>query len=410
MTKAKLNKLEKIVTNYFGKDYKKFPGVELSLLKEKIDTLYIDSNNVKKEKLDISLFLLIRSFIELVLNIAKEKFDKIEFLDFLIEIGKVLIDLAAYSIAREVFEMALNISKNDRKLIDFKANTYFYLGNLFYKQAFWKDAINHLTKANKIFKEIKFVDGVAKSFNSLGVLFGEKGDFIRAQKYFNECLILLKSKKSNLLQGLVQENIALILMAKSHYDMSFAQLNRALTIFESIFDFEHLAEVRYNMGLNYLLKKNYEYALSEFDKSYFISHQSENIRVLNFNLSAKANVFASINDFDQSFAFLNKSMELSTAINDRLTTADLYKVKGILNRKLKKKKKAEKYFLTSLRLNEELENKFNYFETMFELGLLYKEWKKNDLAEENLTKAFNYKLKIGAENASKEIEHELKRL
>ena len=412
MNKAKLNKLELIVLNYFGKDYKLIPKVESSLLelREKVNALYLDSNNIKKEKLDISFFILVRGFIDLILIIAKEKFDKIEFLDLLIEIGKALIDLAAYSLARVIFEKALSMSEDDKKLVDFKANIYFYLGNLFYKQAIWKNAIDYLTRANKIFSEIKFVEGIVKSFNSLGVLSGERGDFLKAQNYFNECLKLLDSKSLNLLQGLVQENIALTLLAKSDYDMSFVQFNRALAIFESLSDFEHLAEIRYNIGLNYLLKKNYEYALSEFDNSLNISFKAENVRILNFNLSAKANAYAFLNDFDQSFAFLNKSMDLSTAINDRLTIADLYKIKGILSKKLKKKKKAEKDFLTSLRLNEELENKFNYFETMFELGLLYKEWGKNDLAKEKLIKALNYKTKIGAENAAKNINHELKEL
>ena len=244
----------------------------------------------------------------------------------------------------------------------------------------------------------------------MGAIAGEKGEFTKAEHYLTECLNMLDNNSQNNLLANVVDNNGIIHLAKSNYDVALSEFNRAKAMFILLHNKVNLAYVLYNIGLTFLFKEDFSSAINEFSNSSSVSLEAENVRILNLNLSAKANVYASLNDFDQSFAFLNKSMELSTAINDRLTIADLYKIKGILNKKLKKKKKAEKYFLTSLKLNKELENKFNYFETMFELGLLYKEWKKNYLAKENLTKAFNYKLKIGAENASKEIEHELKGL
>jgi tetratricopeptide (TPR) repeat protein len=115
----------------------------------------------------------------------------------------------------------------------------------------------------------------------------------------------------------------------------------------------------------------------------------------------RSNVYAELNDFPLAIAFADKAMEISYKINDRLSIADIYRVKGIIQRKLENKELSENYLQTSLRMNKELDNKFNQAETSFELGLLYKEWKKKEESKRHLGDALRYKKKI---HANREIE------
>jgi len=404
-----INSIGKVVLKYLGKDLDHFftPDTIISFNKN-YNSLF--SNSIENfSKINNDFFSEAKNIVQLIVNVAEKEIKGSRFLDLLIVLSRTLINLGNYSLPEELLKRVIKVSFELGNL-DFAANAYLNLGVLFYRQAYWEKSLKYLTEAKKLFEKERFEEGIIKSLNTMGALAGEKGEFTKAELYFTECLNMLDNNLQNNLLANVVDNNGIVHLAKSNYDVALSEFNRAKAIFILLHNKVNLAYVLYNIGLTFLLKDDFNSAIKEFDNSSSVSFEAENVRILNLNLSAKATVFATINDYDQSFAYLNKSMELSTTLNDRLTIADLYKVKGILNRKLKKKKKAEKYFLTSLKLNEELENKFNYFETMLELGLLYKEWKKNDLAKENLTKAFNYKLKIGAENASKEIEHELKRL
>ncbi len=54
--------------------------------------------------------------------------------------------------------------------------------------------------------------------------------------------------------------------------------------------------------------------------------------------------------FPLANAFADKSMEVAHKINDKLTIAEVYKIKGIIQRTVKNFILAENYFETSLRL------------------------------------------------------------
>jgi tetratricopeptide (TPR) repeat protein len=83
-------------------------------------------------------------------------------------------------------------------------------------------------------------------------------------------------------------------------------------------------------------------------------------------------------------------MEICYNLNDRLSIADIYKIKGIIERNLSNFKLAENYLLTSLRINRELNNALNRAETLFELGNLYIDMGQKNKALENFLASMEY--------------------
>ena len=73
-----------------------------------------------------------------------------------------------------------------------------------------------------------------------------------------------------------------------------------------------------------------------------------------------------------------------------LSVADNLKLKGIIDRESNNFSQAEIYFQTSLRINDELENKLNHAETSVELGVLYKQMGKVETALISFNSALNY--------------------
>ncbi len=412
MTKNTIDSLNKISIDYFDINYSELLPDDLRNELSKVDLSIFDEAVINKAiDVNFEYELIVEKISGTLYNYAREKLEKSKLLGFLLELGKALNNLGTWKISEKYFNVIVELTKDEKPFIDYVANSYLSLGEIYFRQANWKTSFENLEKAKEIFSTEKFHEGLIRTNNMIGAVFGEKGEFTSAEKYFLESLELIENKDHfNLLTGMVEDNIGLINFSRSLYDEAFAYFNRSLQIFDSFSARNRLSEAHFNIGLVYQKKKNYDSALVEFDNSLKNAIESEYISMLNLNLSVKANLTLDTDDFDQSIAFLNKSMELSKKINDRLTIADLYKIKGLLSKKMKKKREAEKYFFKSLRMNKELDNKFNYYETLYELGQLYKEWNKTDLAMENLTKAFNYKKSIGAENAAKEIKLELNKL
>jgi len=90
----------------------------------------------------------------------------------------------------------------------------------------------------------------------------------------------------------------------------------------------------------------------------------------------KALIYTKLNDFQLADVFADKAMEIAHKINDRLSVADIYKIKGVIKRCTKNYEMSENYLQTSLRINTDLQNLLNLAETNYELGLLCVDIKK----------------------------------
>jgi tetratricopeptide (TPR) repeat protein len=104
-----------------------------------------------------------------------------------------------------------------------------------------------------------------------------------------------------------------------------------------------------------------------------------------------------MNDFSLANAFADRSMEVAHKLNDKLTIAEVYKIKGIIQRSVQNYVLAENYLETSLRLNIETGNQLNRAETYQELGVLYKEMGKLPQSKENFKLALEFFKKINSE-------------
>jgi len=102
--------------------------------------------------------------------------------------------------------------------------------------------------------------------------------------------------------------------------------------------------------------------------------------------------------------FADKALDISNSTDDKLTSADSYRVKGIIERSWKNFDAAETYLLTSLRINTNLKNENNIALTSLELAALYEERNNSQSKESYLTSALNYFKQINAINEVKKIE------
>jgi tetratricopeptide (TPR) repeat protein len=112
-------------------------------------------------------------------------------------------------------------------------------------------------------------------------------------------------------------------------------------------------------------------------------------------------------DITNAAEFSDKSFELSHNIDDKLTLADIYKTKGIIERHLQNYNESENFLLSSIRLNTRLKNEQNIAESSFELAVLYQEINKAESKNVYLKKSLDFFKKINAADKVNTIENML---
>ena len=342
--------------------------------------------------------------LDFIITKAENSLSRAKFLKLLEKLGNYSINSGEFTSAVYIFEKILAITKLKPKAGLITARTLLSLANIFSRQALWGISFNYIDEAHSLFKKLNNTDGCADCKNLLGTIYGEIGNLQLARLHFEEALNLLKKKKNIRLKGKIEINVGIIYNIEGNYNLALKYYKSALDRFNTGRDLQRVAEIRHNLGMLYSKMRRYETALKEFDKSIKLSSKMNSLYTLGLSYLGKAVILTIREDYRSGDFFAGKALEVCHKVNDRMSEADIYKVKGIINRDTNNFKPAENYLLTSLRINTELKNELNKAETQFELGLLYKRMNKLKESRSCFKSAKEYFMKIGAAQEINDID------
>ena len=340
----------------------------------------------------------IRSIADRIMTFARENLDDNKYYGFLIEFGKIIINEGEFFLASEIFSNILKYTLNKDELKLFKAQADFNMARIYLKQANWNEAINYLNEANKSFQNVNDNKGLSQCELLLGIITSSQGDLVKAKSIFLKGLSYLNTAKDLLLEGILELNLGNIAAKTGNQEEALNYYQNCLKKFQELKDNRRIAEVRNNMGLVYIHKKDYEFALFEFDECSKIALDGRYLPILGISYLNKALVYIEINELKLSAFYAGKAMDICYQVNDTLSIADIYKLKGMIAKKQFEFQLAEEYFKASLRLNKELNNELNFAETAFELGLMYHELNIKKSYEFYFGKAMEYYQSIDAQD------------
>ena len=224
-----------------------------------------------------------------------------------------------------------------------------------------------------------------------------KNNFLKGLSYLTD------DDNEPLLIGNLELNLGNIESKSGNYDEAIKYYQSCLQKYQQVNDNRRIAEVRNNLGMVNFLKKEYEYALFEYDECSKIALEGRYLPILGIAYVNKAMVYIEINELKLSAFYANKGMDICYQVNNVLAIADIYKLKGMIAKKQFEFQLAEEFFKASLRLNSELNNELNFAESAFELGLVYHELKIKESYELYFKKALDYYEKIDAKEKVSEI-------
>lgn len=308
-----------------------------------------------------------RMQIDRTITFAQKTLPKGKYLVLLKNLAQLCISNGKLSFAFEILTKLQKLSTGD----GLKAETFLLLSDVFSRRADWNRSIGALEKADDLFSRNNDNNGSSKCQNMLGVIYGEKGNIHKAKEHFEKCLKLINREEERELKASVYSNLGIILNIQGDYAKAADYFDKALGYFESIQNLRRIAELRQNMGLLFFNKNEYEAALKEIDISIEIALDNKMMPVLALSYLSKANILLAMEKCEAALAFADKALEVSHVIDDKLSIADVYRTKSIIERKMKNFEKAENYLHSSIRLNKNKENALNTAQAKMELGDLY---------------------------------------
>ena len=144
--------------------------------------------------------------------------------------------------------------------------------------------------------------------------------------------------------------------------------------------------------------EQYDAALDEFNKCITLSLENNYMSNCAVAYIGKSFIYTKLKNLPLADAYTNKAMEIAYRINDTLSIADIYKIKGMIQSDLENFQLSEELFENSIRLNKDMENKFNEAETSSEIGQLLKKNNREEEGEQYISSADKYFKEILNEN------------
>jgi len=339
-----------------------------------------------------------------VILYAKEKLESKKFIELLLSIGKLALDEGEGELSLEIFERGLNEARGKPEAIEFLAEANLLIADVYKKKTKWALSFRYLKKSKEIYKKTGNVNGEAKCLNILGTIYGELGNFKRARSNFEESLELISRTNDNEAEGMIEINLGITNGVSGDYEKSRYYFIKALKNFERGGDNKRLAEIYNNLGMLDYNAEKLKLALSEFDRSIDWCLEINYLPLLGLSFLGKAITYIKLQNLPMAAIFTDKALDVCNRVKDRLSVADIYKVKGIIERELGEFKKSENLLKTSLMMNIELGNKLNEAETSVELGRLYDKVKDKEKSTEWFMKAIAYYRGQGSKEKIREIE------
>lgn len=320
-----------------------------------------------------------------------------EYLELLTDIGSLCKRFGKFEKAKDIYSRAFLSLNGEARYAKHMGTALLRRAEIYIRQADWESALDDLEQCRQIFHEANFDEGIGYVENSLGNMYAEQGDLKKAIDHWNNAHARFENVNDEMTAAVLM-SLGIASNIRGEWSEALRYYQRALPIFEQIGSMSRLAELHHNLGMTFLSKGDIETAINQFNDSLSYSNQQYYQSVIGLSYLGKASAYARKGDYSISMYFVQKALDIFRNINDHLSIADAYKIKGIIHREMGNVEIAKVYLETSVRLNELYLCSLGLAEALYEVGLLCKERSETEAAKEAFQKSLQNFQKIGAQH------------
>lgn len=236
----------------------------------------------------------------------------------------------------------------DSEFYNYLLKGYFLIANTLLKHNEYSKAIKYYLKANKIAKKLNNYKGICISYNNIGVIYFNTGNFEKALENYKHTLYYAIKIKDTISMSSALLNIANINFQIGNYEKSYKYFLKALKISQDVKDSIGLSMIYNNIGNIYIKLENYEKALEYFEQSNKINEHLGNYEHLITNYLNQANIFLLKKNISIAEYFCQKALNLARNLKNKKTLSDVYYSYGLIKMYEEKLDTAEYFFNISL--------------------------------------------------------------
>ncbi len=218
-------------------------------------------------------------------------------------------------------------------------------------------ALEYTEQALDLATELNDASGMASSYNNLGVLNKNRGDYDKALGNYLKSVRLQEEHKFNDALPYTYNNIGTIYSLKSEYPKALEYFNKALLQFESINHQLRVIGTLNNIGNVYSEMGDQEKALENYLRSLTIYEELDDNSQAFVPFSNIGNIYFQKGEWDNAMAFYESALDLEKLNNDKNGMANALHNIGIVYKRTEKYDLAIEKFNEALGLVQETNNK-----------------------------------------------------
>ena len=227
---------------------------------------------------------------------------------------------------------------------------------------------HYATKALLLSQKIKFNDGIAEAYRTLGINYSVDSDFNKALYYYEKAL---KSTKNEKILSTILRSTGLIYTYQNDYKKAMDYDMQALKMSEEIADKKGTAAVLSNIGIIYFDLGNYKKAIYYYKKAQEINQQMGNKAYLSNNLGNIANCLLELKEFDKAIRYYKKSIIICDELGDVSNKSIRLGAIGDLYFQQEKYEQSLSYSIASLKLSKQINDYRNMAHGEALIGEIY---------------------------------------
>ncbi len=209
------------------------------------------------------------------LHIQKMLSDRYNITNIYNNIGVTYMNNAEFDKAIEAYNLSMETALTfnlTRNLISALNN----LGALYFKSGNWSRAIEYYENAVERSKENDFLDGLCRSYNNLGAVYEKRGEYTMAYDLYFKGLEIVPELQDEILKAELYGNLGSILTHLHKYGKAYAYLVESYDFFKSIHSKDKsMIEACQKQAYYFIQTRNYESAV------YYLEHSIKMAEAIN---------------------------------------------------------------------------------------------------------------------------------
>ncbi|HEX5624496.1 MAG TPA: adenylate/guanylate cyclase domain-containing protein [Saprospiraceae bacterium] len=237
-------------------------------------------------------------------------------------------------------------------------------------------------------KQIHYQKGLAKAYNSMGIVYNEMGNPQAGLESLKKALRIYEELHDRQGMGTVHNNMALNYMAQARYVEALEHLHSSLKIKQEIGDKVGMAASLNNIANIYFRQENYPKALDSYEdvrRIYEEAGQQDGVAVSLRNIGG---VYLKLKDYAKSLEYFNRALSLYESIGHSREVSDIYNNIGAVYYQQDLYAEAQLHYQHALKIKEEIQDLEGRARLYNNLALIHLEQKQYEQAYKKAMEAY----------------------